>query len=1295
METIDPNDPFAVIPEQLDEEQVNASAILDADRFNAEVEEADSAPNRQARLLGKRMEFQQKQVDTVRKRKIDPLSGTPVSEESRLSDFFTDGDDSAHLALIPSTEHTQSEQPGDFLDTALKKMKAGAQWWFNDDMAILGITWDEQGFHQAWDTASKQWSDHPVMSTITAAGMVAGYVFPAFGVWRKSAKVGMLARQGILGGKSRSLLLSETGRHADEIKAMAFGDEAINEVGKHKFFDDETLEFIKRAGDDELEKAISRSTVRTALLDEAHMRDYMRLQRTVSSGKDPITGREASTYDHMKYSLQRAFSNSYFTGLYSPDRIFISTLDDFYRTAGLGRYFQHMPDEKHGKDIYRYLVNDASIDDLRKAGMGESELNWARSVSEAMDETQLKALQSGRITQEMFDQQKNIAGAPRHVPALLKDTPGATEFATDEATLKASRDLLVRTRVPRGEKLLSSPTMKERKVLTTREKTLEALSKDKLLTAPKEFTLAGLVRDRVLQRSYEFVRDMVLEAGTGGSMATFVKTADEVAELGGASKKYWKNLDELAPEVRDTVRRMLGKELGATFDGPLPAMHVDVFDQFFGKAGMLENVQSAHGLMEILTSLHKTTRTALNPATQMTNLAGNLFGFLPMGGLNVLTNPQALREGKVLSKAFQKIAVQSRNNDITDVMTYENLAKIFGDDRFLKTPAGHSLDLAAEFSQTITFDLLEGSAFESVEGLKAIRHVFDDMEKMEARGGFRRAPDLVAKKLAQIFTKFADTPGISRGLHVASSTYLGADMVPKMMLYLDLRKKGLSMDAVVSEVGRRMPQYQAVGSSINSARRSFLPWVTFPVEAARIMKNNVLDNPIRTMPFLHMPNIAQGLATSFGLGPSYDEIPELREQSRAYAHKPTTVYLDAQEGKAGGALGAFTGATAGFAAGMIVGGPKGAALGATAGGAAVGGLAKHLSKDDDDIRAWVMDFLPQSSLNPGTISPYAEPRDVGQLIKEVSPMEPFSVLMPLINVAMGQGSFGQEIPSTGLGDSMSKALLGLFGFVSPPLLQKYGMKVEGKEAGLYLPMGDLLDSNDGMNLLPKEAGALIGGTTTGLLTAAAMKGKSGLLHGAAGAALGAAAGANLNTRRLMTDMGLMQDPRTQHPGNPLFDMFFNSFAGLPKSWKVDPQNQAFNEQRRNQHYTKVRGIKAAQMRDHLRHGRMGDVNEAIREIYNSFTTEYADVGRAQKEFAKWQTRQLVDLRKLPNLAGLSRDDLIMKLMQANKHALEGRTRAATNLVEMYRQELMIRYMNKRNSTPKSGHSYRGFKYSDL
>jgi hypothetical protein len=1206
---------------------------------------------------------------------VDPLIGAPIGFDARFGDDLI-----AQNLTLPSTEVKPDSETGE-----PNRIKDTINFLFGDDMAILGMKWDEQGLNLAYDTALEQWSEHPVMSSISALGLAASFAFPAIGALRKSAKVGLLAQKGL--APSYSILRTggeATFRRADEIRSMA---REVNEIGKPRFWSPKDTEKILSATDDKLEKMISNRDVKRMLLADDHMRRYLRLKEKVETGI-------ASRAEEFNYNLRGYFQNGWFQMLHSPTREYINSLDDFYATSGIGRFLLTAPDPKHGNSIYKYLAGIFDEKQLRKAGLDDDGVAWARTMSEEMTVHQKKMLDEGFITQAEFDTFKPFG--KRHLPALHRDTPGAIDFSSEQTILKAigEKGAVKPVRRRRLGKLLAAPQLKQRRKYLTHEDVLQDLNK--FITDPTELTLAGIAKDKQLYHGFAFLRDMGLQAGKEGPLSVYVKSSDQILQMSKVAQKNWISLDDInVPGAADRVRRMMEAKLGERVSGRLPFVHKRLVDDFFGSSGYIAQSQNAASALEIMTSIHKTARTALNPATHMQNLVGNLFGFLPMAGYNLLNPLKAgarLNEGRMLSRSFIDAArqINPKNKafakDVREVFEYENLKKIFtkhNGTHMMKTKWGSDLDLAEMFSNKIMLSTMEESAFDSVEGFTHVKKALDRLNQLEERGGFAFGPgSALAKKIADVFTRVGEGGIRERALHTASSAYLGEDVVPKMMYALDLAKDGLSIDQVVLEVGRRLPQYQAVGSAIGHGRKMMLPWITFPAEAMRIMKNNIQDYPVRMMAWLQIPHILQGFASNTGIGPRPEELDELRKGAPQWADKPSAVFL--REEAAGPVLGGVTGAAAGGAVGTILGGAPGAALGTLAGAGA--GVAVGMQAPDEHeerIRSWVMDFLPHSSVMPGTTSEYVEPMtNAWALATDVSPVEPFAVVMPLLQAATGRGSFGQEIRSTGLLESASKGALGLLGFLSPPWLQKYGMKVEGP-GGVYVPMADAQEDLGGHAVVPRGILGAAAGIGTGLLAKKAGLGlpTSAVLGGVAGMA-----GSRMNTRRLMQDTGAMGNPYTKEPGNPIFDMLFNTFGGLPKSWEVSPKQRLVNENFRSRKFTEIRTSLTKQLDDSVENRATGETNRMLERIYKSFLTEHVDPSRAQRKFLEWEKRHVDVIGRIPALRGLSKEELLRRLVEASDFAEKHRSAHAKRMVQLIQQELLTRRIGRmgRGSTRKRG-----------
>lgn len=1284
---------------------------------------------------------------------------------------------------------------------------------FGDEMGVMGMKWDKQGFTWAIDNMIDQWSEHPVLSTFATVGLVAQVAFPAYGALSKSTKVGKLAKAGhkasLLrtaqkGGKfnladeikatakSNSFLLDDADAIAIKTKAAAAVDkgtyarrEFLN-IGRGDAFDnidpvlagtkvvDEAVDVqhdIYRYFDPDTAKEILSGKLsdeeiiskygklwKQVTLSENRMNDWLILEHKARFGEDSIYG-PMSKAERAYYKIRKAFGNDYFKQLYTPASANIAGWDKFFIRSGLPEILQHAPDEKFGKDVVQFLINKKSIADLRSAGMDDAGIKWAQNLGDRMTKLQRKMFDDGFLSTEEFD--KFAEFAHRHVTAIKKGTPAAREIlggpgralptkakiatltktgktvqeGAAEGIGKTIRSSYATEAEDKFRALLNPATLQSRDVYTTAQKYIDDI--DQMITDPADFTMATLVRDSQLFHGYNFFRDALMNPEKFPHMVR--NTIPE-----GSVAKNWIKLNDFdkigVKGAANRILRMINTQraktgLPSVTADDLPYMSKEVVDQFYSHDGFIGQISANHNLLEIITAVHKTARTALNPGTHVQNLGGNLFGFLPMAGYNIL-NPfkarERIRDGSVISKVFSKMAkvksdnakaiakaIREGSEDVparfagSDLFKKEFLNKQFVDvineikdkgdyfidegEAWLRTATG-KINLSDFFSSKAVMNTLEESAFDNIEGFGRVQKVLADFGNVTRKPEWQEKPanwltHQVAKSFGKL-TGFGTGGRVEAGLHKMSSAYLAEDAVPKMMYALDLRRRGMSPDQVVLEVGRRLPQYQAVGSMLGSARKWVLPWITFPAEATRIIKNNLIDYPLRMLPWMQAPAITQGIFQGLGFGPTPEQfeggegLPSLAEQLPQWAHKYSTTV--AKEGPIGTITGGFTGGVLGAVAGARFGGPKaglvGGALGALA-GAMVGeyGAAIEHEQDEDNIRAWVMDFLPTSAAlwNPATTSPYAKP-------KELLPVEPFAVVMPLIRIGMGQGDFGQDVPNTGRLDMMSKMAMGTIGFISPPWMQKYGMKVTGT-GGLYLPMTDVMDDLGGTGSVDSSqevyfddrAGVTVQETTkpvqiaTSTLTGAALGAAAGGVPGAAvGAGLGLVASKGLNNRRLMEDLGIMGNSYTNRPGNPVFDMVFNTFAGLPKTWEPSPAQALINEKFRQQPFQKLRTNYRRNLEDAIQSDNQKMVRYYLEQVQKTFSTEYLDPNQAQVKYHEWIKRNIKTIGRVRGLDGISEDQLLMQLESAHRFALKSRTQAAQTMVKFLQEELLSRRVNQ-------------------
>lgn len=1210
---------------------------------------------------------------------VGSLFAQAAQHEALARATYTEQDfDPAALfaATMPHAEFPTEEAPEGFT------VRDGVNFMFGEDMAILGIKWDQDGFSWKMDTMQEQWSEHPVMSTIAAAGLVATAVVPFVGVLRKSAKVGKIAQwgvtkyvdeptklaramdapKGLLNVRDKAkaiktgMMDSSLLKYGDDWHALA--DDMLDQVdegyyalsgGKtvNPYWEQSVVDKVRQIADPEERLAAlgGPKALKQALLNKDHLIRYNRLRKVVESG-------EGTQWQKMRYQLQKRYSNTYFNLGETVNKAFITRLDDFYTHGQFDKLFRYSPGEEHWDDLYKYL-NDA-LPEERLAELPSKVRHQFEHLGSRWESLQSRMWKTGFIDDETY---RSIGR--RHIPALNVNTPDDVLDVTDSVI-----DLTVKGQ--KAPKMTSVTLLKRQK---GKQEIIEAAERGKLITNPDILIQTGYIRDSLLLNNYEFVRDLALNAGDNlvSPLSSYAIKPEAFHRLSDAAKANFISLDSLPGHgVTTRIRRMVAKKLNIDPKDidELPYISREVFDQFFNpEDGAFKMANQAAEFLGIATAIHKTAVTALNPPTHFANLGGNLGFFMPMAGVNPVA-PTTINDMRDFTKVFKGIAKRRMNkvDDVDDIFkSREVMEEIFQEAGVnpklamkINGKIDHEVDLIDELMNPAVRQMIEEQSFEQVEGFNKLEALIPIMEQ---KGG------VAAALLADAFGKAskAINKGIPVGggrrvgknsLHIMSSAYLAEDMVPKFAAYLAKRRQGLNVDSAVLEIGRRFPQYKTVGKSIRGLRRFALPWVTFPAEAMRIMKNNIMDKPLAMLPWLHSPQIAQGLLAVTGGGPATPEEAQAAKQAAPFwASSPNTVVTDPQF--QGGVVGGGTGAFTGYVAGGLMGGPLGAAVGAGI-GAAAGAVTGYLgTKGEEDLRAWTLDFLPHSSLMPTTDNPYAEPTDM-RGVMDLSPLEPFAILMPIYDTMTGKSSFGKEIPVEGLSDAVAKSAAGLFGMMSPPWVQKYGMKT-GQPGGNLYSMSDV--SLMGMGGL---AGAAAGAA----------------LAGPAGAAIGAAAGgaglATFDPTRLKEDLGLQINASTGERGNPVYDVLMNSFTGLGKNWRITPEQRAFNEKLRDNHLKELRTYLKKQMTQAAHSEDMDAFNAAIGKYHRTYIQQYDDPVTAQSKFTDGMDRLLGEIHSHPLLRRFSLEDLQKRLMNASTFAAETRGKFADSLVEAYHQELIAR-----------------------
>jgi hypothetical protein len=273
---------------------------------------------------------------------------------------------------------------------------------------------------------------------------------------------------------------------------------------------------------------------------------------------------------------------------------------------------------------------------------------------------------------------------------------------------------------------------------------------------------------------------------------------------------------------------------------------------------------------------------------------------------------------------------------------------------------------------------------------------------------------------------------------------------------------------------------------------------------------------------------------------------------------------------------------------------------------------------------------------------------------------------------MGEDEYGQEIVADSGLDYMSKAVVQTFGMITPPWIQKYGLragapdKPTGLEAISTMALG-------GTALA--LAGAKLGGTL----------GAGGMTAGAiGGGALGLALGSQFDYSRFEEDIGMRTNSRTGERGNPVYDVLFTSMTGLGKSWKASPGGKAFNEKFRDDNLRTYRSSIKRKMSDAVANGDEERLNSLMQDYFMTYNQQYDDPRQAQAKFSASMDDFIPQLRRNPQYKRLSEDELRARLREATMFAIKHRGKFSDKRVEELRQEILNRQVGRHKNNDAIG-----------
>ncbi len=1111
---------------------------------------------------------------------------------------------------------------------------------FGSEMAVIGIAHDSDSFSWNMENMKQQWSEAPLWSNLLGVASIAGTIlWPASMAMKTSMKTGLLASKA---GKA-AFEVAEV----DRWRKLSIIDEGVKSYVSHEALGSKTVRRMRIA-----EIAKTKQIKRLGRRDKAG---------EIAAGNDTW----GSPIERAKYEFERRFANTYGDIINSDGAVvdsakarFARALDSTLGEGTVGKLLESMPvDESQFIPISAYMMSKLNPAVAKKAVGHVGKLTneskaWADFLVEASIKKQKARLDDGFIDQKTFDTIGEF-----HMAGVDKGTEGIegarSVLIPIRGKEKAVKTGLIEKEVPRtglgklvtggGTKTviegagdvkyvpisltarpkMQGPTMMHRS--STHEELYERMVSGRVISDPADVMAKGYLTDELLHTNFKVVRDIAIDPRIATPAAAIEKLGFEKAK-----KLGFVNLEAegvLGSNGANALRRMIAKKTGQSEEA-LPWIRKEIFDEVFGVGGMMEQTShAAANLMDVATTIYKTAKTAGNVPTHLQNITGNLT-FLAQAGFNPL-DPENIALMSGLHKAFTKLA------EISAVSTkaakggaraglYDEagaLRKInFGTIKY----KGATLNLNDELTDPIIKELIEDSAFSSAEGAGNMGRIAQSLTRDQhfTKGVIETINK--GRKFAQGGDRVKWWEGLTRA-------YLEEDMLPKMAYYLSLRGDGFTKVAAATEVARRLPMYNTVGSTVKQGRKFWLPWATFPAEAARITKNNVQDYPLRMLPWLRAPQIMQTMASGMGIAPgTQGEVDAAERQLPFWAQKNTTVLAE------GGATAAIGGAVTGGLAGAFLGGMKGAG-GAVAGaviGATTGGIAASLATDEEhekQLRGSLMDWLPHSTfMLANTSRDWAGeglfPAQDIQGLMEQSPAEPLAILKPMIDAISGEDAFGQPVGDGTVAGGVAKSFAGLIGLMAPPIFQKYGFKTTTPDVPASLDPFGITN----ISRLKIEGGKAI------------------------------------------PFVDPARDPMTGMVGSLGHDFFLNNF-GVFKSYMASGEQQLANETTTERHMGDVRNHLTKNLGYHLENGNDKEVVGLLSEVMSTFAKQFADNPRmAQAKYTKWLEGHQKKIGRHPKLRSWSQEELLARIQEAGFAAGEARSEARNRLLQALRDELNVR-----------------------
>ena len=810
----------------------------------------------------------------------------------------------------------------------------------HDEMAAAGVSLDTEGLHWSLDRAKAFWSEHPIRAGVATA----------------------LTFAPILGGIAKA-------RRASKLAGITDADLL-------------TLGLVDNVDD----------AVRMSKAD----RDMLRMQAydidRHTTLRQKVFNEEASQVDKAIYRFQENFGNSYLERVISAadnpwqvSKEYAERMQGVVTGGKVSKLFDDMPEEALGLKIRQVLLDPSQI-----SSIPEKHRPWVKNLMEWEGNIQRQAVEEGFISEAAAKRVGDF-----WFPTIRKGTPLHHEGPTTTVLLPSGRKGAKAVNVPRTSSPFLRPrtTSKEgiQSILNKeeaarllrdgkRDEAISILKKEKaddlveLLNkgedtkvkgiigqeALADTTTSGLVVKGMLQQSllfenFRYLRDIALNP-------LLHKTAADIAPLSAGAKKKWHKLADL-PRA-DIIQRMAAKKAGDVDLSDI-FIHENLWSELAdATTGQPVIIKGLADFVETMTAIHKVNKVAFNPFTQMQNITGNYL-FALMRGFNLFDSNGHELLWKKAAPAIWKLQRAARKGKPVEEIGNLGVVK--------SKIGGRDLDIAEELNRAEVGEIIERSSLVSAEGIETLTNLSKRTKDTQSvvRNIIRATQGAVEK-----------TPILNK----AVDSYMAGDGMFKLAYFLDLRSRGFNPTSAAVEVAKTFPIYHTVGSTFKQFRTALFPWISFPAEASRVVKNNLIDFPLRTAMLMHSVDFMQALLYP-ALDMGHEGIQDVKAQTPVFAQRPRA------------------------------------------------SIVTPFKDSNNDIRTAVLDFLPWSSMLPPTDSPHASA--IEKLPLGMNRFMP--ILNGLTQAVTGRGPYGQDIPTepNSIADKLRITTLGTLGFVAPPLLEKY------------------------------------------------------------------------------------------------------------------------------------------------------------------------------------------------------------------------------------------------------------------